>query len=103
MCRCGAYPGFHTHKPVLNAMSTHDMMDLLEKMGHKSSEIRDDGTGRINIITSEALTHHQQEQVEASAPPGVIVLFTTKMKGQTALPRSLEKWARDAAKELKKL
>lgn len=84
-------------------MSTHDMMDLLEKMGHKSCEIRDDGTGRVNVITSEALTRHQQEQVEACSPPGVIVLFTTKVKTQMQLPRQLEKWARDVQKELKKL
>jgi len=84
-------------------MSTHDMMDLLEKMGHKSCEIRDDGTGRVNVITSEALTRHQQEQIEASAPAGIRVLFTTKVKAQLPIPKHLERWARETAKELKKL
>ena len=72
-------------------------------MGHKSCEIRDDGTGRINVITSEALTRHQQEQIEASSPAGVTVLFTIKVKAQLSVPKGLEKWARDTAKEIKKL
>lgn len=103
MCRCGAYPGFHTHKPVLNAMTTKDLKELLDKFGHGNADIRDDGTGRINIITTESLSVHQQEQVEASAPAGVRVLFTTKIKAQLKVPQGLEKWARDTAKELKKL
>lgn len=104
MCRCGHHPkAFLNTAPSLSQMTTHEMMDLLEKWGHKSCEIRDDGTGRVNVITSEALTRTEQEQLEASAPPGVIVLFTTKIKTNAPLPKQLEKWALDTRKELKKL
>lgn len=102
-CRCGHHPQAFSSSPSLSAMSTHDIMDLLEKWGHKQCEIRDEGTGRISIITQYPLHKIQQDAIEAALPPGITAFFTTKEKNAVPIPKSLQKWARDTAKEIKKL
>lgn len=102
MCRCGSHPKAYLNtSPTLSQMTTHDIMDLIEKWGYKSVKISDDGVGRINIITSEPLTKPEQRQVEACMPPGVIVLFTTNVKSQAAVPKQLEKWFNDTRRYVK--
>lgn len=82
-------------------MTSHDIMDQLEKWGYRSVKISDEGTGRISIITEETLSKHQQEQIEASMPAGTSVFFTVSSKIKANCPRQLEKWFRDTKRYMK--
>lgn len=102
MCRCGHHPqAYLSTAPSLSAMTTHDLMDQLEKWGYRSVKINDDGIGRIGITTDSALPKHQQEQLEASMPAGVMLNFTVAIKAQQPVPKQLEKWYRDCQRYMK--
>ncbi len=77
-------------------------MDLLEKWGHKSCEIRDEGSGRIIVMTQYPLHKDQQEMINAALPAGITAFFTTKEKNQMPVPKSLQKWAIATQKSIKK-
>ena len=101
MCLCGHHPKtFLNTANSLSQMTTHEMMNQLERWGHRSCKISDEGTGRISIITESPLTVQQKEQIEASVNPGVKVFFTTNT-ANIPMPKGLEKWARDTKKYLK--
>lgn len=101
-CMCGYHPSAFKVSPSLSSMTTHEMMQLIEKLGYKACEIKDDGNSRISIITSVNIDRKHQEVIEASAPAGVKVFFTIKDRTNEPLPKSLQGWARDVQKELKK-
>ena len=101
MCLCGHHPKtFLNTSNSLSQMTTHDMMNQLERWGFKGCKISDDGTGRIGITTESPLNVQQKEQIEASVPAGVRVSFTTS-SASIPMPKGLEKWARDAKKYMK--
>lgn len=103
MCRCGHHPKAYLNTaPSLSQMTTHDIMDLLEKQGYKQCEIKDDGIGRVTIITPHRVDLVCQQNIEASMPAGVKVTFVIKSSFTMHAPPQLEKWMRDTAKELKK-
>lgn len=102
MCRCGHHPQAYLNtSPSLSQMTTHDVMDLIEKWGYKSVKISDDGIGRVNITTETPLTKPEQRQIEACMPAGVIVLFTTSIKTAQPVPKQLEKWFNDTKRYMK--
>jgi hypothetical protein len=102
MCRCGSHPkAFLNTAPSLSTMTTHDIMDLLEKQGYKQCEIRDEGTGRITIITPYKVQTSTQQQIEASMPAGVMVTFVTTAPYTMYAPPSLEKWFKEAKRYMK--
>ena len=96
MCACGHHPRAYLNTaPSLSQMTTHDIMDLLEKYGHKSAKINDDGIGRISISTETPLSLSERQHIEARMPAGVIVMFTTALKAVQPVPKQLEKWFSD--------
>jgi hypothetical protein len=102
MCRCGHHPKTYLNtSPSLSQLTTHELMDQLEKWGYKTVKISDEGTGRIGITTNEALSRSQQDQLEACMPAGTRIIFTVSIKKAETVPPQLEKWYRDTQRYLK--
>ena len=81
-------------------MTTRDLQDLLEKHGYRA-EIREEESGCLNVLTQEAVSRHLQEVIESCIPAGKKVMFTTKVKTATPLPKSLYKWHQQITKDRK--
>ena len=103
MCICGHHPKDFLSTSSLSQMTTHDLMDLLKKFGHKSCKISDDGTGIVGIETNTELTFYEKQIIESAMPAGVVVRFWVNSGDKVTIPASLEKWAKSTEKELKKI
>jgi hypothetical protein len=103
MCICGHHPKDFLSTSSLSQLTTHELMELLKKMGHKSCDISDDATGIVGIRTDRELTFYEKQIIESAMPPGVVLRFWVNSGDQVSVPASLEKWVKSTAKEIKKI
>lgn len=102
-CKVGHAQHSLSCKLFTSEMSRKDLIDLIAKQGYTAEVEEDSGTGRVRITTEHDLPSVVKIQVEASLPAGVLASFITKPRGKVDLPRSLQKWAVETRKELKKI
>lgn len=101
-CKVGHAQHSLSCKLFMSEMSRKDLIELIAKQGYTADVDEDSGTGYVRITTEYDMPLTVKAAIEASLPAGVKASFITKSRAKIELPKSLQKWAIQTQKEMKK-